>query len=126
MYKFNIPAARYAEIHDIESANEAIKNFKEPIVVKSDGLAAGKGVTICENKDDAIKDIKNILDGKFKSSKKVIIEEFLDGEEASYFVITDGTNFKQIGTAQDHKQNRRRRYWIEHRWHGGVFSIFIN
>ena len=102
--KFNIPAARYAEINDIESAHEALKNFKEPIVVKSDGLAAGKGVTICENKDDAIKDIKNILDGKFKSSKKVIIEEFLDGEEASYFVITDGTNFKQIGTAQDHKR----------------------
>ena len=73
--------------------------------MKSDGLAAGKGVTICENKDDAIKDIKNILDGKFKSSKKVIIEEFLDGEEASYFVITDGTNFKQIGTAQDHKKS---------------------
>ena len=102
--KFNIPAARYAEINDIESAHEALKNFKEPIVVKSDGLAAGKGVTICENKDDAIKDIKNILDGKFKSSKKVIIEEFLAGEEASYFVITDGTNFKQIGTAQDHKR----------------------
>lgn len=102
--KFNIPAARYAEINDIESAHEALKNFKEPIVVKSDGLAAGKGVTICENKDDAIEDIKNILDGKFKSSKKVIIEEFLDGEEASYFVITDGTNFKQIGTAQDHKR----------------------
>ena len=102
--KFNIPAARYAEINDIKSAHEALKNFKEPIVVKSDGLAAGKGVTICENKDDAIKDIKNILDGKFKSSKKVIIEEFLDGEEASYFVITDGTNFKQIGTAQDHKR----------------------
>ena len=102
--KFNIPAAKYAEINDIESAHEALKNFKEPIVVKSDGLAAGKGVTICENKEDAIKDIKNILDGKFKSSKKVIIEEFLDGEEASYFVITDGTNFKQIGTAQDHKR----------------------
>ena len=102
--KFNIPAAKYVEINDIQSANEALKNFKEPIVVKSDGLAAGKGVTICNNKDDAIKDIKNILDGKFKSSKKVIIEEFLEGEEASYFVITDGTNFKQIGTAQDHKR----------------------
>ena len=102
--KFNIPAARYAEINDIKSAHEVLQNFKEPIVVKSDGLAAGKGVTICKNKDDAIKDIKNILDGKFKSSKKVIIEEFLDGEEASYFVITDGTNFKQIGTAQDHKR----------------------
>ena len=102
--KFNIPSAKYAEVSDVESAHKALKNFEEPIVVKSDGLAAGKGVTICNDKDDAIKDIKSILNGKFKSSKKVIIEEFLEGEEASYFVITDGVNFKQIGTAQDHKR----------------------
>jgi phosphoribosylamine--glycine ligase len=102
--KFNIPAAKYAEISNVENAHKALKNFKEPIVIKSDGLAAGKGVTICNDKDDALKDIKSILNGKFKSSKKVIIEEFLEGEEASYFVITDGMNFKQIGTAQDHKR----------------------
>tara|TARA_B100000963_G_scaffold357780_1_gene380786 strand:- start:4979 stop:6238 length:1260 start_codon:yes stop_codon:yes gene_type:complete len=102
--KFNIPSAKYVEISDFKNAHEALKNFREPIVVKSDGLAAGKGVTICNNKEDAINDIKNILDGKFETSKKVIIEEFLEGEEASYFIITDGTNFKQIGTAQDHKR----------------------
>tara|TARA_B100000575_G_scaffold269500_1_gene249221 strand:+ start:7 stop:1266 length:1260 start_codon:yes stop_codon:yes gene_type:complete len=102
--RFNIPAAKYIEVTDFESAQKALENFAEPIVVKSDGLAAGKGVTICQNKEDALKDIYSILNGKFKSSKKVIIEEFLEGEEASYFVVTDGTNFKQIGTAQDHKR----------------------
>ena len=102
--KFNIPTAQYHEVKNIDDAKEALKNFNEPIVVKSDGLAAGKGVTICETKELAIKDIQNILNGKFSSSNKVIIEEYLDGEEASYFVITDGENFKQIGTAQDHKR----------------------
>ena len=102
--KFNIPSAKYFEIKTIEEAKEKVEELNTPIVVKSDGLASGKGVTICQSKNDALNDIKNILDGKFKTSRKVIIEEFLDGEEASYFVITDGTNFKQIGTAQDHKR----------------------
>ena len=102
--QFNIPSAKYFEINSIEEAIEVLKTMNEPVVVKSDGLAAGKGVTICKTKDQAIKDISSILNGKFSSSRKVIIEEFLEGEEASYFVITDGKNFKQIGTAQDHKR----------------------
>ena len=102
--KFNIPTAKYCEVNSVEEAADILNNFQEPIVVKSDGLAAGKGVTICKTKKEAMVDIKNILEGKFSSSKRVIIEEFLDGEEASYFVITDGKNFKQIGTAQDHKR----------------------
>jgi len=102
--KFNIPSAKYCEINSVEEAINKIDDFNVPIVVKSDGLAAGKGVTICQTKEKALSDIKNILNGKFESSKKVIIEEFLEGEEASYFVITDGENFKQIGTAQDHKR----------------------
>ena len=72
--------------------------------MKSDGLAAGKGVTICNKKEEALDDVKAIFSGKFKSSKKVILEEFLKGEEASYFVITDGEDFLPIGTAQDHKR----------------------
>ncbi len=100
----NIPSAKYFEIKTLQDAKEILKEFNGPIVVKSDGLAAGKGVTICNNQDDALKDIANILNGKFKTSKKVIIEEFLEGEEASYFVVTDGERFKQIGTAQDHKR----------------------
>ncbi|MFL2896410.1 MAG: phosphoribosylamine--glycine ligase [Candidatus Pelagibacter sp.] len=101
---FNIPTAKYEEITSANQAKKIINNFKFPIVVKSDGLAAGKGVTICKNKKEAIKDILKILNGKFKSSKKVIIEEFLKGEEASYFIISDGKNYLPIGTAQDHKR----------------------
>ena len=101
---FNIPSAKYKEITNINDAEKFIKEFNLPIVVKSDGLAAGKGVTICDSKEKAIKDIKDILNGKFKLSKKVVIEEFLQGEEASYFIITDGENYIPIGTAQDHKR----------------------
>ena len=102
--KFDIPTAKFKEILDIEEASVALKNFTQPIVIKSDGLAAGKGVTICKNNSEALKNIKEILDGKFKSSSKVIIEEFLEGEEASYFIISDGENYIPIGTAQDHKR----------------------
>ena len=101
---FNIPSAKYKEITNINDAEKFIEKFNLPIVVKSDGLAAGKGVTICDSKEKAIKDIKDILNGKFKLSKKVVIEEFLEGEEASYFIITDGENYIPIGTAQDHKR----------------------
>tara|TARA_Y100000590_G_scaffold331178_1_gene376287 strand:- start:263 stop:1531 length:1269 start_codon:yes stop_codon:yes gene_type:complete len=101
---YNIPSARYREISNINEAKKVINNFKMPIVVKSDGLASGKGVTICNSKKEAIKDITNIINGKFKTSKKVVIEEFLKGEEASYFIITDGKNYIPIGTAQDHKK----------------------
>lgn len=101
---FNIPSAKYKEITNINDAEKFIEEFNLPIVVKSDGLAAGKGVTICDSREKAIKDIKDILNGKFKLSKKVVIEEFLEGEEASYFIITDGENYIPIGTAQDHKR----------------------
>ena len=101
---FNIPSAKYKEITNINDAEKFIEEFNTPIVVKSDGLAAGKGVTICDSREKAIKDIKDILNGKFKLSKKVVIEEFLEGEEASYFIITDGENYIPIGTAQDHKR----------------------
>ncbi len=101
---FNIPTAKYREISNINEATQYIEEFNFPIVVKSDGLASGKGVTICKTKEETIKDIKDILNGKFKTSKKVIIEEFLQGDEASYFIITDGKNYIPIGTAQDHKR----------------------
>ena len=88
-------------------------------MVKSDGLAAGKGVTICENKDDAIKDIKIFL-MENQIFKKVIVEEFLDGEEASYFVITDGTNLNRLEQPKTIK-SWRRRYWIEY-WRYVAYS----
>ena len=102
--EFKIPSARFQEVKNLSEASDCIDKFGLPIVVKSDGLAAGKGVTICNKKEEALNDIKAIFSGKFKSSKKVILEEFLKGEEASYFVITDGEDFLPIGTAQDHKR----------------------
>ena len=102
--KFNIPTAKYFEVKSFTEAKKVLSDFNTPIVVKSDGLAAGKGVTICSSINEALGDIREIMSGKFQSSNKVIIEEFLKGEEASYFVITDGKNFQQIGTAQDHKR----------------------
>ena len=102
--EFKIPSARFQEVKNLSEASDCIDKFGLPIVVKSDGLAAGKGVTICNKKVEALNDVKAIFSGKFKSSKKVILEEFLKGEEASYFVITDGEDFLPIGTAQDHKR----------------------
>jgi phosphoribosylamine--glycine ligase len=101
---FNIPTANFEEFENFENAKNFIFKSKHPLVIKSDGLAAGKGVTISQTIDESIKASKEILEGKFKTSKKVVIEEFLEGEEASYFIITDGKNYLPIGTAQDHKR----------------------
>ena len=76
----NIPTAKYGIFEKFEDAKDFIKKSSIPIVVKADGLAAGKGVTICNSFEDAMMKTKEILDGKFKSSKKVILEEFLEGE----------------------------------------------
>ena len=73
-------------------------------MVKADGLAAGKGVSICKTRKQVLDITKKIFNGKFKSSRKVVLEEFLEGEEASYFVIVDKNNFRFFGTAQDHKR----------------------
>jgi phosphoribosylamine--glycine ligase len=75
-----------------------------PIVVKADGLAAGKGVTICKSSSELIKVSKEIFSGKFKSSRKLVLEEFLSGEEASYFSVVDKKGILCMGTAQDHKK----------------------
>ena len=90
---FSIPSAKFREIQNFNEIDLVIEKFNLPIVVKSDGLAGGKGVVVCNTKQQAIKETEDILKGKFKSSKKVIIEEFLKGQEASYFIITDGENF---------------------------------
>ena len=88
--------------------SNAVKSFLSncdlPIVVKADGLAAGKGVTICKTKKEVLDSSIDIFKGKFLSSKKLILEEFLEGEEASYFLIVDNNNYKYFGSAQDHKR----------------------
>ena len=102
--KNNIPTANYGVFDNLNKAKNFIKKNGVPIVVKADGLASGKGVTICESADKAIKETKEILEGKFKSSKKVVLEKFLEGEELSYFVIVDKSSYHFFGSAQDHKR----------------------
>tara|TARA_E500000331_G_scaffold162243_1_gene157248 strand:+ start:1570 stop:2838 length:1269 start_codon:yes stop_codon:yes gene_type:complete len=102
--KNNIPTAKYGVFSNVNDASNFIKKNKLPIVIKADGLAAGKGVTICNTFKEALKSVRDIINGKFKSSKKVIIEEFLDGEELSYFSIVDKNSYQFFGSAQDHKR----------------------
>ena len=99
-----IPTANFKICRSLNHVKNFLKISKFPIVVKADGLAAGKGVTICKNKKAVLKISDEIFKGKFKSSKKVVLEEFLLGEEASYFLVVDKNDFKFFGTAQDHKR----------------------
>ena len=102
--KFNIPTANFGVFEKIEDAKNFLKNVNFPIVVKADNLAAGKGVYICKNSNEADVAVDEIFDGKFGKAKSILIEEFLDGEEMSYFIISDGKTIKNFGTAQDHKR----------------------
>jgi len=102
--KNNIPTANYGVFNNLNNAKNFIKKNGTPIVVKADGLAAGKGVSICASEKDALKNTKEILEGKFKSSNKVVLEEFLEGEELSYFLIVDKNSYHFFGSAQDHKK----------------------
>jgi len=102
--KNNIPTANFGIFDNFIEASNFIKKNGTPIVVKADGVAAGKGVTICFSVEEALKNTKDILEGKFKSSSKVVLEEFLEGEELSYFVIVDENSYHFFGSAQDHKR----------------------
>ena len=102
--KNNIPTANFGIFDNFNDASNFIKKNQAPIVVKADGLAAGKGVTVCNSVDQALKNTKEILEGKFKSSNKVILEEFLQGEELSYFIVVDENSYQFFGSAQDHKR----------------------
>ena len=102
--KYDIPTGKFKVCSKKKQIINFLKNCKFPIVVKADGLAAGKGVTICKSNKQVINISSEIFRGKFKSSKKLILEEFLEGEEVSYFLVVDNKSFKFFGTAQDHKQ----------------------
>ena len=104
--KNNIPTAKFKVCKKKSQVVKFLKNVKLPIVVKADGLAAGKGVSICKTKKSVLTISTEIFKGKFKSSKKLVLEEFLSGEEASYFLIVDKRSYKFFGTAQDHKRVR--------------------
>ena len=102
--KYQIPTANFGIFNTSKDANNFIENCKLPIVVKADGLASGKGVYICNKKEEALIAIKEIFNGKFGSAKEILIEEFLNGEEMSFFIISDGKTYFPFGTAQDHKR----------------------
>tara|TARA_B100000287_G_scaffold355904_1_gene346625 strand:+ start:266 stop:1531 length:1266 start_codon:yes stop_codon:yes gene_type:complete len=102
--KYNIPTAKFNIFESIDEAIKFINEIKFPLVIKADGLASGKGVYICEDKKNAINSLEEIFNGKFGEAKNVLIEEFLVGEEMSYFVVSDGKTIKDFQTAQDHKR----------------------
>jgi len=102
--KYNIPTAGFKICKNKKDVEKFISQNNMPIVVKADGLAGGKGVVICHSKKTVEKFCKEIFLGKFKTSKKLVLEEFLEGEEASYFLIIDKKSFAFIGSAQDHKR----------------------
>ncbi|MEL6709110.1 MAG: phosphoribosylamine--glycine ligase [Pseudomonadota bacterium] len=100
-----IPTAGYVRAESLKGAKEALKRFKPPYVLKADGLAAGKGVVIAATLDEAHAALADMFGGQFgEAGAEVVIEEFIEGEEASFFALTDGTTILPFGTAQDHKQ----------------------
>jgi phosphoribosylamine--glycine ligase len=99
-----IPTAKFKICTKKKHVLNFLNSCKLPIVVKADGLAAGKGVTICKTKNHVLNISDKIFKGKFKSSRKIVLEEFLYGEEVSYFLVVDKNSYKFFGTAQDHKR----------------------
>ena len=101
----NAPTAAYGHFTQANAAKDYIRAQGAPIVIKADGLAAGKGVIVAFDETTALSAVDEMFDGAFGSAgAQVVIEEFLDGEEASFFILCDGTDLLPIGTAQDHKR----------------------
>lgn len=107
MEKYRVPTAKYASFtkETLEEGKKFLEKLKAPYVLKADGLAAGKGVLILDNLDEAKNELASMLEGKFGvASSKVVIEEFLKGIELSVFVVTDGTSFRILPEAKDYKR----------------------
>ncbi|MEI9428538.1 phosphoribosylamine--glycine ligase [Mesorhizobium sp. Cs1299R1N3] len=103
--RYNIPTAAYGRFGDLASAKAYVEKMGAPIVIKADGLAAGKGVTVAMTMDEAQAAVDACFDGSFGAAgAEVVIEEFMTGEEASFFCLCDGTTALPFGTAQDHKR----------------------
>ncbi|MFD0988357.1 phosphoribosylamine--glycine ligase [Methyloligella solikamskensis] len=101
----NIPTAKYATFDNASDARTHLMTHDMPVVIKADGLAAGKGVTIAHNAGEALRALQSCFDGTYGGpGAKVVIEEFLDGEEASFFALVDGETILPLATAQDHKR----------------------
>ncbi len=103
--RFDIPTGAYGRFKDAESASNYVRKMGAPIVVKADGLAAGKGVVVAMSEAEALDAVAACFDGSFgEAGAEVVVEEFLDGEEASFFAICDGKTALPLATAQDHKR----------------------
>jgi phosphoribosylamine--glycine ligase len=101
----NIPTAAYGRFTNLDDALAYVGREGAPIVVKADGLAAGKGVTVAMTTDEALDAVREVFDGRFgDAGTEVVIEDFLEGEEASFFALCDGTTALPLATAQDHKR----------------------
>ena len=101
---YNIPTAKFGVFVSKNDAKKFLVSSNFPTVIKADNLASGKGVYICNNYLESEIAVNEIFDGKFGKAENVLIEEFLEGEEMSYFIISDGKTIKNFGTAQDHKR----------------------
>ncbi|ACO03503.1 MAG TPA: phosphoribosylamine--glycine ligase [Persephonella sp.] len=105
MKKYGIPTAFYETFDNENEAVEFVKKMGTPIVIKADGLAAGKGVVIANSEEEAVNTIKDMFGGRFgEASKRIVIEEFLTGEEASYIAMVKGDKLVPMATSQDHKR----------------------
>ena len=102
--KYKIPTAKFGIFQNKIDSKKYLEGWNYPAVIKADNLASGKGVYICNNQKESDSAIHEIFDGKFGKAKNILIEEFLEGEEMSFFIISDGKTFKCFGTAQDHKR----------------------
>ena len=102
--KFNIPTAKFGIFQNKNDSKKFLKESNFPTVIKADNLASGKGVYICNNEIEGNIAIEEIFNGKFGKAENLLIEEFLKGEEMSFFTINDGNIFKNFGSAQDHKR----------------------
>jgi len=104
--KYDIPSAKYGRFTTVEDAQKFIEETGAPIVVKTDGLAAGKGVIICETTDEAVEAARGMIENSMfgDAGKEVVIEEFLEGEEISFFALADGKTILPLASAQDHKR----------------------
>ena len=105
LVRHGIPTARYASFTEIQAARDHIRRHGAPIVIKASGLAAGKGVTVAFEEDEALAAAEGMLGGESfgDAGREIVVEEFLDGEEASFICVTDGENVVPFATSQDHK-----------------------
>ncbi|HAV09507.1 MAG TPA: phosphoribosylamine--glycine ligase, partial [Rhodobacteraceae bacterium] len=100
----NAPTAAYARFTEVEAAKDYIRTQGAPIVIKADGLAAGKGVIVAMTLEEALEGVETVFSEFGDAGAEAVIEEFMEGEEASYFLLVDGETVLAIGTAQDHKR----------------------